>query len=598
MEKSKKDEMTRMVGWYDPSQLKDTAIKTVISTVIGANADPRLVAATTTSGKFFDYSHELRKKDDDFETITGQEREEIWIDYAADVGDGFNSTYSVAHELAKPAVNVSNAAQPLKRGEILIFGGDGVYPTANQDAYEKKLIMPYRLAFKAGLAAQPATAPGKVSLTDEPHIFALPGNHDWYDSLVAFQNLFCSHFFNRRKFAEDPKTGKGGWRTRQEIGYFALKLPHEWWLLGIDFQLSHSIDVRQLRYFETIISQMEPDSRVILCVPEPYWVKAIKYDEMTDVFAKKEKSVESLENLLAEKNIEIKLYLAGDLHHYRRFVSVGGSGVHKITAGGGGAFLHPTHDFDFSSPTKGFSLEKNYPEPAESSKLDWGNFAFIFKNPTFGILTAAIYAVLAWMIHGVVDGEFTWKKAFDATIDRLINEPIALLIVVGMLLGLVFFTDSNSTIYRRTAGTIHGLAHLAAIFVFGWLGYLVGVWLTVKYHLVNLTYINLVWFFSVMAVSALGGYVVGSIIMGLYLFISLHIFKRHDNEAFSALKIEDYKNFLRLHIDAKGNLNVYPLKIEKVSREWNSVKVEDRIVSCEPKDEIKVELIESVDPIA
>jgi hypothetical protein len=417
--------------------------------------------------------------------------------------------------------------------------------------------------------------------------------------LVAFQNLFCSHFFNRRRFADDLETGKGGWRTRQEIGYFALKLPHKWLLLGVDFQLSHNIDVRQLQYFEKIINQMEPESRVILCVPEPYWVKSIKYEGMTDVFAKKEKSVESLEKLLAQKNIEVKLYLAGDLHHYRRFEADDESQVHKITAGGGGAFLHPTHDFDFNKhhKNKGFSLKKSYPEPEDSRKLDWKNFAFIFKNPTFGVLTAAIYAVLAWMIHGVVNDGFTWKKAFDATISRLINEPIALIIVVVMLLGLVFFTDSNSTIYRRTAGTIHGLAHLGAIFVFGWLGYLVGVWLTAKYHLVNPTYINLVWFLSVMAVSALGGYLVGSFIMGLYLFISLHVFKRHDNEAFSALKIEDYKNFLRLHIDAEGKLNVYSLKIEKVPRDWEPIKVENRIVSYEPKSEIKLELIESVNPI-
>src|SRR5215217_2177929 len=137
MASKENDEMTKMVGWYDPSQLKNTAIKTVISTVIGENADPCLVAATTTSGNFFDYSHELRKKDTDFETIKEQERDEIWIDYAADVGDGFNSTYSVAYELAKPAVYVAGAAQPLKRGEILILGGDGVYPSANDDAYNE-----------------------------------------------------------------------------------------------------------------------------------------------------------------------------------------------------------------------------------------------------------------------------------------------------------------------------------------------------------------------------------------------------------------------------------------------------------------------------
>ena len=36
-----------MVEWYSPWQLKDTAIMTVISTIIGENADPRLVSAAT-----------------------------------------------------------------------------------------------------------------------------------------------------------------------------------------------------------------------------------------------------------------------------------------------------------------------------------------------------------------------------------------------------------------------------------------------------------------------------------------------------------------------------------------------------------------------
>lgn len=40
---------------------------------------------------------------------------------------------------------------------------------------------------------------------------------------------------------------------------------------------------------------------------------------------------------------------------------------------------------------------------------------------------------------------------------------------------------------------------------------------------------------------------------------------RHANEAFSALRIENYKNFLRLHINKAGNLTVYPVGIDNVS---------------------------------
>lgn len=56
--------------------------------------------------------------------------------------------------------------------------------------------------------------------------------------------------------------------------------------------------------------------------------------------------------------------------------------------------------------------------------------------------------------------------------------------------------------------------------------------------------------------------------MGFYLFISLNIFGRHDNEAFSALRIQDYKNFLRLHINKSGKLTIFPIKLERVPRKW------------------------------
>ena len=56
--------------------------------------------------------------------------------------------------------------------------------------------------------------------------------------------------------------------------------------------------------------------------------------------------------------------------------------------------------------------------------------------------------------------------------------------------------------------------------------------------------------------------------MGVYLLISLNVFGRHSEEAFSGLRIEDYKHFLRLHIDRTGALTIWPIKIERVPRRW------------------------------
>jgi hypothetical protein len=56
--------------------------------------------------------------------------------------------------------------------------------------------------------------------------------------------------------------------------------------------------------------------------------------------------------------------------------------------------------------------------------------------------------------------------------------------------------------------------------------------------------------------------------MGIYLFISLNVFGRQANEAFSALKIPDFKNFLRIRIEQNGDLTIFPIGIRRVPRKW------------------------------
>lgn len=593
MSRKKEKKKLGMVDWYDPRQLLNTAGKTFISETIGEYADPRTGTADPTPGKFFDYSKRLSATDDDFGSIDGSERTDLWIDYAADVGDGWNSTYAVAHTLARKNLEVEEAAGgrkiTLERGEILFFGGDGVYPTATSTEYEQRLVMPYRMAFKASGEREIKTKPDAADLKIEPHVFALPGNHDWYDSLVAFRKLFCSHIFNDRRFA-------GAWVTRQKRSYFALKLPQKWWLLAVDMQLSHNIDVSQLQYFESIVEKkMEKGDRVILCVPEPYWVKAAKYRKLTDKFEEKEESIGKLENFFEKNNIEVKVYIAGDLHHYRRFEN--DNDIHKITAGGGGAFLHPTHDYDFRRHRRrspgAFFLKADYPNFATSRRQDFWNLLFFWNNKTFGIFTAILYALIAILTYAKIDYELSWK-AVGVTINNLVGSPGTFVILIAMLGGLVFFTDSNSKWYKWVAGLIHGFVHLGAILFLGWLVSLLSSVIAAKLGVEeNGFYWNLVWFPCVVVVSALGGYLLGAVIMGLYLFYSLHFRGRHDNEAFSALKIEDFKHFLRLHIDANGTLTIYPVKIERVPREWKPVfKDGKEIEYYAPEPPINPQLIE------
>ena len=49
---------------------------------------------------------------------------------------------------------------------------------------------------------------------------------------------------------------------------------------------------------------MKPGDKVVLCVPEPYWVKAIKYQGYTKVFEEKEESIEILKNIFAKNRLK------------------------------------------------------------------------------------------------------------------------------------------------------------------------------------------------------------------------------------------------------------------------------------------------------
>jgi len=117
-------------------------------------------------------------------------------------------------------------------------------------------------------------------------------------------------------------------------------------------------------------------------------------------------------------------------------------------------------------------------------------------------------------------------------------------------------------------GAFHAVSHLAAAFVVGWTALLLTV------HAFDLSYGSVLQLLVSGLITVLLGAVAGSFILGLYLFISIRIFGRHSNEAFSSLKIQDFKQWLRLRIDASGALTIYAVAIDRVPRRWRPAKRE------------------------
>jgi hypothetical protein len=542
---SKHPKVQPMVRWYDPGQLIKTAQQVAISTVFGRYSDPRLVESLSAAdAEIYDYRHDEEVR----------EREQIWLDYVSDTGDGWNSTYAVAYYATEPILSFpaeKGGKTPIEthRGQILIFGGDEVYPTASRAEYEDRLVFPYEMACKHTRAPH-------------PDVFAIPGNHDWYDGLIAFRRLFLSG----RWF--------GGWQTRQTRSYFALQLPGQWWLIGTDVQLGSDIDDPQVSYFESVAKKMGKGDRIILCNAEPHWIYAHIYEEY-DSSVYNESNLKFLEEKVFDRPIDI--FIAGDLHHYRRHEAIADrSPRQKITAGGGGAFLHPTHGPNVSDIGENFLLKKSYPEINESKRLGWGNLLFPILNWRFGWLTSICYLVTAWLTLAPISkfGLGRISKAVYVTLTTVVEQPLTTLWLLLVLAGFYFFTDTHSPIYKKVAGLSHGLAHLTAVFFLGWLGGYIA-WRTVANHPVYAFGLAGLILFA-------GGWIIGSLIMGLYLGISLNIFGRHQNEAFSSLASPDWKNFVRFRIQKSGALTIYPIGIKRVPRRWHYDAKTERVLPDDP----------------
>jgi hypothetical protein len=519
------------VRWFDPRVLLATGLKVWLSSMFGAYLDKReLQDALRELDGVRDYS----------------DQDELWIDYVADLGDGFDATYSIAHLLARERLFVSTVGKEeleLHRGSVLIMGGDQVYPSANPDAYENRLVGPYKAALPC--AKEEAA----------PDLFAVPGNHDWYDGLTNFIRLFCQDRWI------------GGWRTPQKRSYFAMKLPKGWWLWGIDISFDAYIDQPQLDYFRGLADKhVQSGERIILCTARPSWVEA-------------QSRPRSFENLLfferkaiRSSGAKLVLILAGDLHHYARYVDDVGE-RHRITAGRGGAFLYPTHQLEDSLELKGADgselrahLEAAFPSALTSRRISWGAILFAAKNLWFVILPGLLYALGGWLlasrIH--VSGEDFGDGLVNADLADvsygLLRSPGALIFAVLLWLAVFGFCDVRPTLRRAVISFFHTVAHIAAMVLLVWLfGGSVG--LLGDNSLQGLQTVLLSW----MAVS---GAVFGSLVFGTYLTVCAAWLSCHANEAFSAQQLETHKNFLRLRIAGDGRLEIFPLGLRRVCKNW------------------------------
>ena len=81
---------------------------------------------------------------------SGYEADGFWLDFLADVGDSWEATYAVASLLVDPQLRnkFPESARrdiPEKFGpaQVVVLGGDLVYPMASRDGYRRRFQAPF-----------------------------------------------------------------------------------------------------------------------------------------------------------------------------------------------------------------------------------------------------------------------------------------------------------------------------------------------------------------------------------------------------------------------------------------------------------------------
>ncbi|GIE98283.1 metallophosphoesterase [Paractinoplanes rishiriensis] len=512
----------RPVGWLAPLLLLSTGLRALLAVLFGAYLDKRELQ-NALDGAWFDHS------------VT--EDGEIWLDYVADLGDGFHATYTVAWLLAQRRLEVGGATLP--RGRLLLMGGDQVYPLASGDGYESRMKGPYRAALPEPPAGEP-----------QPTLFVLPGNHDWYDGLTAFLRLFA-----RRKDGHI-----GGWRTQQRRSYFAVKLPGDWWLFAMDEQSGAYIDDPQLLYFEKAAQHVRPSDRIIMMTPSPKWVKAKDDPETYDAIDY------FIRTILAPTGARVRVLVSGDLHHYARYT---GADRELITCGGGGAYLLATHHLPEQivvppeatltrnkSRSRRYDLGGRYPDPAKSRRMSWGVFGRVpTRNPGFVTMLGLIQTLTVLAMAGAVSQ--------GGNIQRLFTIPLSLMLVI-IVGGTVLFARPPRATKNKHArhwilGLIHGVAQIGVAVAGTW------VWQLLPFK-------DWSWPGPLVVAAVLGVPVIGFVstqVCALYLLVASW-FGVNVNELFAGQGIEDAKSFLRLHISRDGTLTIHPIGVDKICRKWTA----------------------------
>ncbi|MFF5758614.1 metallophosphoesterase family protein [Streptomyces longwoodensis] len=223
-----------------------------------------------------------------------------------------------------------------------VVASDVIYPVGSADDYDTKFFRPYR---------------------DYPApIYAVPGNHDWYEGLGAFMRVFCDdapplpaepaprppgRAWLRHLLWHRPRPGDGrrldAARAQRSAPGQRVVQPGPYWaidagpvrIVGIDTGLLGTLDAAQGAWLREVSRDPRPK---ILVTGSPLYVDGEHHPCEIEGGG-------TVDEIVRDPAHRYVLAIGGDIHNYQRYPVrlADGRTLQYVVAGGGGAFTHATH---------------------------------------------------------------------------------------------------------------------------------------------------------------------------------------------------------------------------------------------------------------
>ena len=252
---------------------------------------------------------------------------------AGDTGEGDASQYAVVPGLLSQAEGVTAA----------VICSDVIYPSGETGDYRDKFYRPYRAL--------------------RLPILALPGNHDWYDGLHGFMSHLCGI---EAAIAAPRGDGLRGWLTRalwrRPTATTEWDLEHMHRLRSASEQVLSppqpgpywAMDAGPLRFVAVdtgILGMVDAD--------QGQWLRRVSFadDRPKVLLTGKPLYVNNerhpcpitgrgtVDDVVRDASANYVAAIGGDIHNYQRYPVTlpDGRQVQYVVSGGGGAFMHATH---------------------------------------------------------------------------------------------------------------------------------------------------------------------------------------------------------------------------------------------------------------